>query len=140
MINCVQKLKEAGFKLTPQRLAIAKYLDGNTCHPTAAHIYDDLKKDYPGMSMATVYNTLNTMSGLGLVNEHKLFKDQVHYDPDTSFHHHFCCDRCKTVVDVFDIESLPCFKEFEQKTKHRVSHVAIVLKGVCKTCLQNKKQ
>lgn len=135
MINLIEKLKEGGFKLTPQRISIANHLKGNKSHPTAARIYEALKPQYPSMSMATVYNTLATMADLGLVQELKLHKDQAHYDPDTSIHHHFFCKCCKTVLDIPLEEPMPSFKVFEKKTKNRVDQVSLVLTGTCATCL-----
>lgn len=130
-----EKLRESGFKLTPQRIAIANYLKGNTYHPTAARIYDDLKPQHPSMSMATVYNTLNTMVELGLVHEHKLSKDQVHYDPDLSPHHHFICRECKTVIDIPESGPLPkVVRDFQSKTKNRVDSASLVLTGICTHC------
>ena len=45
-------------KLTPQRLAILKYLEANREHPSAADIFRAVSKEYPTMSLSTVYNTL----------------------------------------------------------------------------------
>jgi Fur family peroxide stress response transcriptional regulator len=131
-------LKESGFKLTPQRLSIARYLEGNTSHPTAARIYEDLKPDFPSMSMATVYNTLNMMTELGLVKEYNLHKDQVHFDPDTNPHYHFCCTQCQAIIDIPETTAIKSFKNFELQTNNRVDHVSMVLSGVCKNCLEQE--
>ncbi len=52
----MERYRETGLKLTPQRLAILEYLDGNTSHPSAEDIYISVKEKFPTMSFATVYN------------------------------------------------------------------------------------
>ncbi len=70
-IGCVkirghmEKYRRLGIKLTPQRLAILEYLNGNTDHPSAEDIYRTVSKKYPTMSFATVYNTLGTLKTAG---------------------------------------------------------------------------
>ena len=97
----VRKLKELGLKITPQRLAVLDFLDGNTSHPSAADIYLSLRKDYPSMSMATVYNTVDVLAKNGLLLELPITKDRMNYDPDTSEHDHAFCSRCGRIFDVF---------------------------------------
>lgn len=139
MANFVGKWKEGGFKLTPQRMAIMDYLEGNKEHPTAGRIYEDLKPNYPSMSMATVYNTLRTMAELGLVQLLRLDKEQeARYDPNTGAHHHFFCRRCEAIIDLPQKGSLSSFKEFAKRSKHRVERASLTLTGVCASCLKNK--
>ena len=69
MEKIIAKYKDKGLRLTPQRIAILKYLDGNTSHPTADNIYRDLKQTNPTLSFATVYNTMQTLREHGEVME-----------------------------------------------------------------------
>ncbi|MBI5598388.1 MAG: transcriptional repressor, partial [Deltaproteobacteria bacterium] len=57
MKETIERYREKGLKLTPQRLAILEYLEGNTSHPTAEDIYRAIKRKHPTVSFATVYNT-----------------------------------------------------------------------------------
>lgn len=126
------QLKESGFKKTPQRMAILGFLDGNLDHPTAQQIYKKLKPDYPSLSRATVYNTLQILVDLNLIKEHKFSKNRVHFDPDTSPHHHFICESCDHIIDVHenlteDFFSFP--------TNHQVDRVNLTAYGICQNCL-----
>ncbi|MFZ2197327.1 MAG: transcriptional repressor, partial [Thermodesulfovibrionales bacterium] len=58
----MNKYRNIGFKLTPQRLAILSYLEGNKEHPSAEEIFRAVSDQYPTMSFATVYNTLAALS------------------------------------------------------------------------------
>ena len=99
--------KELGLKLTPQRMAILGYLDGNIAHPSAEDIYSAVSKRFPGMSRATVYNTLASLRDKGKLLELTIDPAKKRYDPDTKPHHHLICLECKRVSDIdrmFDLE------------------------------------
>lgn len=96
----MERLKELGLKLTPQRIGIMEYLDGNTEHPSADVIYKALAKKYPTMSMATVYNTLEVLTNYGYVRELTIEPQKKHFDPNTKRHNHLMCVSCKQIVDI----------------------------------------
>jgi Fur family peroxide stress response transcriptional regulator len=68
-------------KMTPQRMAIMKHLDGNTYHPSAADIYGALREQFPTMSLATVYNTLEVLKEQGTVIELSIDRGKKRFDP-----------------------------------------------------------
>jgi len=94
--------KELGtrFKRTPQRIAILAYLEGNTSHPSAEEIYRAVSIGYRSLSVATVYNTLNTLAQAGALRELTIDPERKRYDPDTSRHHHLLCVLCHKIVDI----------------------------------------
>lgn len=94
------KYKEIGLKLTPQRLAILDYLEGNTAHPSAEEIDRALSEKFPTMSLATVYNTLETLRRKGLVQELSIDPDKKRFDPKTRPHNHLMCIDCRRIIDV----------------------------------------
>ncbi len=100
MNTIINKYKGLGIKLTPQRLAILDYLDNNTKHPSAEEIFTAVSKNYPTMSFATVYNTLEALMSRGEVNELTIDPDKKRFDPNTSPHHHLICTKCKSIKDV----------------------------------------
>ena len=66
----VSLLKQSGLKVTPQRLSVLRILDRHT-HPTIDELYDEILKENPSVSLATVYKNLNTLKDEGLVVESK---------------------------------------------------------------------
>ena len=96
----MEKYRYIGLKLTPQRLAILNYLEGNTGHPSAEDIYRAVHKKFPTMSLATVYNTLSALKAKGNVLELTLDPDKKRYDPDTGQHDHLICISCRRIVDI----------------------------------------
>jgi Fe2+ or Zn2+ uptake regulation protein len=65
----IQKLRANGQKITPQRLAIVQILAKSTGHPSVEDIHDQIKKDFPTMSLATVYRNIVLIKSLGQVLE-----------------------------------------------------------------------
>jgi len=96
----MKKYKDIGVKLTPQRLAILDYLEGNTSHPSAEDIYRALLEKFPTMSLATVYNTLDTLRLKGRVLELSIDPGKKRFDPNTKPHNHLICVECKKVADI----------------------------------------
>jgi Fur family peroxide stress response transcriptional regulator len=96
----MEKYRQLNIKLTPQRLAILRYLDGNEEHPSAEHIYKSVQKEFPTMSFATVYNTLEALKNIGSVQELKIDPAKKRYDPNMTNHHHLICNKCKSIVDI----------------------------------------
>lgn len=134
MKRIIKKWREKGLKLTPQRLAILKYLEGNTSHPTAEDIFRAIKKRYPTVSFATVYNTISSLKELGEVFELTIDPERKHYDPNTNPHHHVVCTVCEKIGDVFVdySEALKLPSEVLGEFTLTGNHVDFY--GVCRDC------
>jgi Fur family peroxide stress response transcriptional regulator len=90
-------LREAGLRVTPQRLAVAREVM-NRQHPTAAEVFEAVRGQFPTMGLATVYATLNTMSRCGLVKPLP-FADAVRFDANVSPHANLICKQCGRITD-----------------------------------------
>ncbi len=123
-------------KWTPQRLAILKYLDGNKEHPSAEDIYAALSKDFPTMSVATVYNVLEFLKRTKRVREINIDQEKRRFDPEPSEHHHAICVKCKKVFDIYkDIDISDLEKNlpgFDLLNAHLQIHV------LCPECKDKK--
>ncbi len=95
-----KKTESNHLKLTPQRIAILEYLEGNKSHPSAADIYKAVSERYPTMSIATVYNTLEILREKGRLLDLSIDAGKKRFDPNTKPHHHLICVNCKTITDV----------------------------------------
>ena len=96
----MEKYRNLHIKLTPQRLAILGYLHENKQHPSAEDIYKAVQKQFPTMSFATVYNTLDALKNKGTVQELKIDPAKKRYDTDSTKHHHLICNKCKNIIDI----------------------------------------
>jgi len=131
------KTKTKRFKLTPQRLAILDYLNGNDAHPSADEIYKALQNKFPTMSFATVYNTLETMKQQGNVAELTIDPHKKRFDPNPRPHHHLICITCKRIVDIPIDYNLPIPDEKKQGYAIVGNHIEFY--GICRHC-QEKAQ
>lgn len=94
------KLREAGVKPTPQRVAIYEMLASTTAHPRVETVYEALKGEFPAMSLNTVYCALQALVGAGLVRKLAMRENIYRYDANAAPHAHFVCVRCGRVEDL----------------------------------------
>lgn len=130
----IARLREQGLKVTPQRIAILKHLDGNTSHPSVEDIHRKVCRKFPTISLATVYNTLDTLERLQEVQAVHVDTSRKHYDPDTRPHHHAICTHCRSIQDVFaDLAATVRVPAAVAET-FRVDETTVHLRGVCLDC------
>ena len=91
--------RENGYKVTPQRIAICKFMLSRKDHPTASQIYEEVKKEYPTLSLGTVYKTLNLLKELNLVQELSFDSGINRYDPCMDLHINLVCSKCGKIYD-----------------------------------------
>jgi Fur family peroxide stress response transcriptional regulator len=93
----IEILRQAGLRPTPQRLAIvAEVLLRH--HPTVAEVYDSVRREFPTIGLATVYNTLRSMTERGLVRELP-FNNATRFDVNLTPHANLVCTRCGAIED-----------------------------------------
>lgn len=132
-MNIAELLRSNGYKVTPQRLAVYDAIDHNMTHPNAESIYQQLQPQYPSMSLATVYKTMEIFAKIGVVKILQCGEDAHRYDYNTSQHAHIRCVKCNRVIDV-DIDESQLIAQAEAQTGFSVSGVSLSFLGVCKDC------
>lgn len=131
----IETLKEAGLRPTPQRLAVYRHLKSAHTHPTAQQVFEQLSPHFPTLSLATVYNTIETLVGLGVVNAlGTAGDDAVHYDADLSPHVNLACVRCHQVIDLPSEHVFEIKREVSEHSGYRVLGARVLYYGVCPAC------
>jgi len=133
-----EKLKKAGLKITPQRMAVLGALKNNQDHPTADAIYQKTKLKLPNISFDTVNRTLITFAQNGVIKVSEGQGGAKRYDPITEPHHHFHCIGCNKIIDFVNKEYDRIKLPENIAKKHQVLGQKIVLDGICQNC-KNKK-
>lgn len=129
------RLKAAGYKLTPQRLAILKVLAASEGHPSAEQVHARLQPEHPSMSLATVYKTIALLKRAGEVLELQFSDRDNRYDghrPEP--HPHLICTACGAIVDP-DLPGLDNLaEELSRRTGFVVSSHRLDFYGLCPAC------
>jgi Fur family transcriptional regulator, peroxide stress response regulator len=97
--------REAGVKLTHQRIEIFREVASSVDHPDADTVFRSVHARIPTVSLDTVYRTLWTLERLGLITTLGPRRDSVRFDANLKHHHHYVCIRCGLVRD-FESEEL----------------------------------
>jgi Fe2+ or Zn2+ uptake regulation protein len=98
--DVVGLLREHGILPSAQRVAVAHYLLFTDEHPSADRVWARVRRRFPMISRATVYNTLSLFAEKGLVRELHLSRDSVVFDANTDAHHHFIDEETGRIHDV----------------------------------------
>ena len=91
--------REAGAKLTHQRLEIFREVAQTEGHPDAEEVYRGVRKRLPTVSLDTVYRTLWWLEELGLVTVLGPQRGRARFDANLESHHHFVCSHCGLMRD-----------------------------------------
>ncbi|HTB79299.1 MAG TPA: transcriptional repressor [Opitutaceae bacterium] len=94
------KLAGSGLRATRQREVVYNVVLGKRDHPTADEIFARVKPRLPGISLATVYNCLETLVQCGLVRQVNFERESTRYCPNLREHAHFHDDATGQVHDI----------------------------------------
>ena len=131
------KCRQAGLKVTPQRIAVYKVLKESVEHPSTEVVFQQVKKLVPNVSLDTVNRTLLTFSRIGIAFVVTGSGGAKRFDANLKIHQHFKCIKCKKIIDFhcksFDNIKVPpsLAKRFKVLTK------TVYLEGICDPCLHN---
>lgn len=127
-MDCMELLKNANLKATPQRLGVLKVLNKHT-HPTIDELYAEIKKDYPSISLATVYKNLNALIDEKLAVEVNIPNQKTKYDIYEKPHIHVICENCGEIIDLAceDAKLLEYQEHLEKKLGSLIERLNVVV-------------
>lgn len=129
----VNSLREEGFRITPQRIAIVEYLLKTDDHPSAEHIHKIVQKKYPMVSLSTVYKTLDLLKEKKLVNEIKV-EGEARFDAHTDEHINLVCMNCGKIDDIDEDSIKEIQTKVARKSKYMILKSNFELFGYCNNC------
>ena len=131
----LKKLRQRDYRLTPQRVALIRLLAASEGHPSAAQLYDQLKAEYPTMSLATVYKTVKLLKDLDEVLELGFWDDDGRYDGRRPYPHpHLICIRCRNIIDPDIKIADDLAQQVAQLSGYRIVSHRLDFYGVCPAC------
>lgn len=128
------RCREAGLKVTPQRMAVYKALVETTEHPSAEVVFQRVRRTFPSISLDTVNRTLLTLSDMGAAFVVEGSGDAKRFDANLGSHQHFKCLKCKRILDFhhepFDRIDVPA----NLASRVTVLRKTVYLEGLCDHC------
>jgi Fur family ferric uptake transcriptional regulator len=120
-------------RTTNQRIKILEHLRSVKTHPTAELVYEEVRKDLPAISLATVYRNLNLLAEQKQILKFEI-NGEFHYDGDICSHQHCVCGCCGKIIDVFQKSISDYALKNVNVRGFRPSCVCIIFNGTCNSC------
>lgn len=131
-MSLISNIKDLG--LTKQREVVLQVIREADEHLTANEVFDKSKQLLPGISFATVYNSLRFLKEAGHIAEISFGNGASRFDSMTSRHDHAICTKCGKLVDMeieLPVEIVNFASEF---SKFKLESIELTLRGLCPEC------
>jgi Fe2+ or Zn2+ uptake regulation protein len=125
-------MESVGF--TKQRQAVLQVIRESDEHLTANEVFEDARRVLPGISFATVYNSLRYLKNEGLIGEVRFGTDATRYDRKLSRHDHALCNKCGKLVDLELSIPAELLEEASVLSKFQAESIEVTLRGLCPEC------
>ena len=125
-------------KYSRQRESIVNFLASRTDHPTAETIYQNIKKEFPNISLGTVYRNLAQLVENGDILKISTSANKEHFDGFVHRHFHFVCNKCDKIYDV-DLDGMDEIKnQAAEKLNADIEDYSLIFYGICENCSSKK--
>lgn len=127
-------IKQRGYRMTPQRLAILRIMSKADCHLTPIEVYQRAQDALPGITEATVYRTLAFLSAEGLLLAAHVGSGQMVYEIASHDHHHLICRKCGMNCEIGHDQLQPLYEQLKNLTGYQIDSMHVTLFGLCPDC------
>ncbi len=125
----------AGVRSTPQRRAVLDVLQASSDHPTAAEVFERVRRIVPGIGAATVYRTLALLVESGQARELSLGDgSSARFDGNVAHHDHVVCDTCGHAVDIAAGLPAQTLTGLAEQTGFTITGYDLQFRGRCPRC------
>ena len=122
-------------RTSKKRDAMLTLLRSTHCHPGADWVYQEMKAQYPGVSLGTVYRNLNHLCERGLIRRVGAVNGQERYDAQVRPHSHFICNRCGCVLDLPRLSpGEGCVEQLGVQYGFAAESCEVIVRGLCEDC------
>jgi Fur family ferric uptake transcriptional regulator/Fur family peroxide stress response transcriptional regulator len=125
-----------GSGLTKQRQAVLQVIRESEEHLTANEVFESARRLLPGISFATVYNSLRYLKVEGMIGEVRFGTGSSRYDRTLTRHDHAICNKCSKLVDI----ELPIpdglIEEAALRSQFKAESIEMTLHGLCPECIK----
>jgi Fe2+ or Zn2+ uptake regulation protein len=128
----MKDIESLGF--TKQRQAVLRVIRDSEEHLTANEVFEDARRLLPGISFATVYNSLRYLKNEGLIGEIRFGTDCARYDRKLTRHDHALCNNCGKLVDLELSIPAGLVEEASSLSNFQAESIELTLRGLCPDC------
>jgi Fur family transcriptional regulator, stress-responsive regulator len=132
-----ERLRERGLRATSQRLVMHRLLRERNRHLTADELLDEASSRLPGISLPTVYSTLELFEELGIVRRVNDGGGTLLWDTRPDDHHHLVCRRCGRIEDIDAVIDLETAQRSARRAGFRPDRAEVVVSGLCADCARS---
>lgn len=132
------QLRSRGFRVTAQRLAVLHVLRHSHSRLSPAEIYQEARKDLPGLTETTVYRTLDFLADNGLAWPIRIDKGHLVYELAGLRHHHIICRQCGGEIEIDHAVLKSAYAKLETASGYRLFDDHLTLFGMCPKCQRKR--
>ena len=126
-------------KYSKQRESIKNFLVTRYDHPTAETVYLNIRREFPNISLGTVYRNLNLLVDLGEIQKLTCGNGPDRFDANPAPHYHFICRHCGCVMDLtvsgLDHINILAGQDFDGEIEGHITYFY----GTCPSCKASEK-
>lgn len=127
-------LRERGLRATSQRVVMHRLLRERNRHVSAEDLLSEAGKRLPGVSLPTVYATLELFEQLGVVRRVNGGGGTIRWDTRADAHHHMVCSNCGRIEDIETALDLEGARRSAARAGFRPDRAEVVVSGLCADC------
>ena len=133
-IELAALLRERGLRATSQRVVMHRLLRDHDRHLSAEELLSEASERLPGVSLPTVYATLELFEQLGIVRRVNGGGGTLLWDTRADAHHHMICRNCGRIEDMETPLDLERARRSAARSGFRPDRAEVVVSGLCSDC------
>jgi Fur family ferric uptake transcriptional regulator len=130
----IERIKKAGYKLTPARLAVVKVIDDEHAHLNPADVLEQARRYYPKLGRATVYRTLELLTELGILRPIYMGENTPRFIRTEGGHHHLVCNDCGEVIEFDECMAGELSQTIQEQFGFEIGSHLLEFYGRCRQC------
>ncbi|MFP3960201.1 MAG: transcriptional repressor [Spirochaetaceae bacterium] len=123
-----------------QRDRMLELLQNTNKHPTATWLYDQLRTEFPTVSLGNVYRNLSILVEQGYVRKLDFGSSYDRFEAEDERHAHFLCRKCGRIFDL----PMPTLGGYDEQADavdgHRLESARVEFYGICRDCLHTEDE
>lgn len=135
----VERLRAAGYKITPARRAVLAVLAQDHAHLNPAEVLDRAKAIYPAIGRATVYRTLELLTELGVLRPIYGGDSALSFIHAEGGHHHLVCGECGAMFEFEECVADEISQSLEERFGFRIQSHLLEFYGQCAACSESQQ-